>query len=93
MVEGKSRYALVSHFIEKSQFKFAVVKWLPPPSYVYGNPCVVCLRDGDVDRDLLPRLVSILDIDPCGVCIERCDRDACMYVYRTHGLDTNPMFF
>ena len=95
VVKGKSRYGLVQHFIEKpslTDVKFAVVKWLPPASYPYANPCVVFLRDGDVCDEFLPCLLSILDIDACGVCFERCDRLKGLYVCRTHGLDTNPIF-
>ena len=37
-----------------------------------------------------PEKGSIRDIDPCGVCVERCDMEACMHVCRTSGLDTFP---
>ena len=90
VIGGRSFYGLVKHFIERSNStggKFAVVEWLPTPSYPYANnPVVTCLCDGDV-TDGLPAIVSILDIEPCGVGLERCNVESCWYVYRTHGLD------
>ena len=93
MIRGYSRYGVVTHFIEstvQTVEKYAVIDWLPRPTYPYrGNPVVVCLRDNDMCVGL-PLLISIRDIDPCGVCIERCELEGCFYVCRTSGLDTFP---
>lgn len=91
LVGGCSRYALVKDFIERVDGlgdAFAVVEWLSVPSYPYHpNPVVVRLRDDDM-CPVLPCLVSIFDIDPCGVCLSRCEGESCWYVYRTRGIDT-----
>ena len=48
------------------------------------------MRDGD-DRGGLSKIISIRDIDPCGVAVERCDIHNCYYLYRLAGKDTNTM--
>lgn len=91
VVDGRSRYALVSHFIEKSDGegdRYAVVEWLPVPTYPYHpNPLVVFLMDGDPVGVGLSCLLSLEDIEPTGICIERCEVDHGYYVYRMDGLD------
>ena len=90
VIGGRSRYGLIRKFIERadgSGSKFAVVKWLPIPSYPYGNPLIVCIRDGDRIGDL-HSLLDIECIDPCNVGVERSDIESCYYVYRFEGLDT-----
>ena len=95
VIDGMSHYGLVENFVENpclTDMQFAVMQWFACPHYPYENPCVTCLRDDDECHDSLPRLLSIFDIDPCGVCVERRESEKCTYVYRTHGLDTNPIF-
>ena len=93
VIRGYSRHGVVKHFIERidqTGEKYAVIEWLPRPTCPYrDDPVIVRLRDNDMCVGL-PFLVSNRDVDPCGVCIERCDVEACMYVCRTNGLDTFP---
>ena len=93
VVRGHSRYGVVQKFIERCDGRgdqFAVVEWLPRPTYVYGmNPLVVRLRDHDFVHGL-PLLVSICDFEPVGVCLERSEGGRSWFVMRTSGLDTFP---
>ena len=93
IIGGRSYYGLVGEFIERvdgTGLKFAVVSWLPRPSYPYpNNPTVVRLRDVDVCPGL-PGCVSIFDIDPTSVGVSRCDEEGCLYVYRMRGVDPVP---
>ena len=59
------------------------------PSYPYHHRLVTRLVDGDEVGDMCS-VISIMDIDPCGVCFRRCDTDNCWYVSRLEGLDTVP---
>ena len=81
---------LVKEFIERADGSgepLAIVEWLPIPTYPYTHPLIVCVRDGDRVGDL-PVVLAIECIDPCNVCIERCDVESCYYMYRLEGLDT-----
>ena len=93
VVGGRSRYGLIRKLIERvdgSGNQFAVVSWLPIPTYPYGHPLTVCIRDGDRVGDV-HSLLDIECIDPCNVGVERCDNESCYYVYRLEGLDTMGM--
>ena len=95
VINGVSRYGVVQKFIANARLTrdmFAVLTWLAPPSYPYNNPCVVRLKDDDICHEYLPRVISIFDIDPCSVCLERSVVESCFYVLRTHGTDTHPTF-
>ena len=95
VVGGVSRYGVIDAFItreDESGGGYAVVKWLPVPHYPYNHPLVVCLRDGDACGGLLS-VISLTDIDPCGVCVERCDLHTSWYVYRLDGVDTVPFVY
>ena len=88
-----SRYARIRKFIERVDGvggQYAVVEWLPKPTYPYSHPLVVCLQDGDQCGDGLPVLLPLGDIDPCLVMIERDDSEDASYVYRLEGLDVMP---
>lgn len=90
VVGGVSRYGVIKKFIQKADGSgepFAIVEWLPIPTYPYAHPLIVCIRDGDRVGDL-PIVLAIECIDPCNVCVERCDVESCYYMYRLEGLDT-----
>lgn len=90
IVGGVSRYGVVKKFIERvgvEGSQHAIVDWFPFPMYPFDSPLVVCVRDGDPSGPLSP-ILSIRDMDPCGVCVERCDVSHCSYLYRLSGLDT-----
>lgn len=91
VVGGCSRYVLVSNFIERVDGvgePYAVIEWLPVPTYPYlPNPLVVFLGDGNPVGEGLPCLLSLEDIEPTGICIERCEVDQGYYVYRLDGVD------
>ena len=52
-----------------------------------GTPLVVRVRDNALVCQV-PKVVSIFDIDPSRVIIERCDKELCYYMCRIEGLDT-----
>lgn len=87
IVGGRSRYGLVQTFIGNRNKNFALVNWLPVPTYPYGHPLVVFIRDDDPVGDI-PIVLDIDCIDPCGVCVERCDTESGWYLMRLAGLDT-----
>ena len=90
VIGGRSRYGVINKFITRTDGvgeEYAVVTWFPKPFYPYHTPLITCLRDMDPSNDL-GCVMSIRDIDTCGVCISRCDDESCWYVYRLEGVDT-----
>ena len=90
VVGGRSRYGIIRKLIGRvdgSGRQFAVVEWLPVPTYPYHTPLIVCIRDGDRVGDL-PILLDLDSIDPCNVCVEGSEVESCHYMYRLEGLDT-----
>ena len=67
---------------------FAFVDWFRVPDYpMNGTPLVVRVRD-NVAACRAPKIVSMFDIDPSRIIIERCDDETCYYMCRIEGLDT-----
>ena len=88
----RSRYGLIKSFIERvdgEHDKYAIIEWLPIPTYPYSHPLIVLLRDGD-GRGNLSTILPLRDIDPCVVMLERCDLETGTYVIRLDGLDIMP---
>ena len=94
VVNGQSMYGRVIKFFQllccqgdPNNSLFAYIEWLCVPEYPMGDtPLVVRVSDnGPVC--LASSVVSIFDIDPSRIIIERCDDEFAHYVCRIEGLD------
>ena len=96
VVGGRSRYGVVTQFIRVvcpccEINDFAIISWLPPPSYPDGDPLTVRIDITDVDINNIGTsdCISLRDIQPSRVLIEL--DSSHMYVMRMEGLDTLPI--
>lgn len=92
VIDGQSRYARVLRFFscacDSNKGMYAFVEWMCVPDYpMDGTPIVVRLRDAAA-ACTAPQVLSIFDIDPSRVIVERADSENCHYVCRIEGLDT-----
>ena len=69
---------------------YAYVRWFRKTDYPFeGSPLVVRIRDNAPPvSELSQQVVSIFDIDPSRVVVERSDSESCYYMCRIEGLDT-----
>ena len=94
VVDGQSRYGTVlrffSHQCERNTGVYAYVRWFRKTDYPFeGSPLVVRIRDNAPPvSELSQQVVSIFDIDPSRVVVERSDSESCYYMCRIEGLDT-----
>ena len=94
VVGGQSRYGLVSHFFKHmcvhNTGMYAYVHWLNQTDYPFeGTPLVVRIKDNSPPvSDSPQQVISIFDIDPSRIIIERSDTEQCYYMCRIEGLDT-----
>ena len=94
VVDGRSRYGLVSRFFSHScdhnTGSFAIIEWLKKPDYPFmGTPLVVRIRDNSPPVCDSPRsIVSIFDIDPSRIIVDRSDEENSYYMCRIEGFDT-----
>ena len=72
---------------------YAYIRWFNKTDYPFeGTPLVVRIRDNAPPVSDSPlQVVSIFDIDPSRVIIERSDIERCYYMIRIEGLDTISM--
>ena len=76
-----------SHICVNSNGLYAYVQWFNMPDYPFeGTPLVVRVRDNS--QSLGSSVVSIFDIDPSRVILERSDGELCYYMCRLEGFDT-----
>lgn len=92
VIDGQSMYGKVLKFFScacnKNTGVYAFVEWMNVPDYpMSGTPLVVRLRDNAL-ACTAPPVLSIFDIDPSRVIVERSDTEACYYMCRIEGLDT-----
>ena len=88
VIDGQSRYGKVvkffSHICGNIGGMYAYVEWFKKTNYPFeGTPLVVRVRDNS--QPLGDAVVSIFDIDPSRVILERSDRESCYYI---EGIDT-----
>lgn len=94
VINGRSVYGYVESFFTRVCMNdrdiYVHVRWLPRPVYPFLNsPLVVRIPDtGDVPN--IPNFISVYDIDPSRIILERSDIENSWYVYRIEGLDTIP---
>ena len=91
VINGQSMYGKVlkffSHICRENDGLYTYVQWMNKTDYPFeGTPLVV--RVCDNAQTFQPTVMSIFDIDPSRVIIERCDIESCYYVCRIEGLDT-----
>ena len=90
VIDGQSVYGKVvqffMHICGQNKDLYAYVKWLNKTDYPTGTPLVVRVRDNAQRLDA--SIVSIFDIDPSRIIIERCDSESCYYMCRMEGFDT-----
>ena len=88
---GQSVYGRVVKFFEhicpKISGLYAYVEWFNKTDYPTGTPLVVRIQDNSQAADSVV-CISIFDIDPSRVIVERCDKESCYYMCRIEGLDT-----
>ena len=93
VVRGRSVYGKIIKFFERlceseTNGLFAYIEWLRMPHYpMDGTPLIVNVSD-NAPVCFAPTVVSIFDIDPSRVIIERDDGENCYYMCRIEGLDT-----
>lgn len=94
VVDGNSRYGVVQRFFKHicvhNSGLFAYIHWFNKPDYPFeGTPLVVRIQDSSPPVcDSPQQVVSIFDIDPSRVIIERSDTEHSYYMCRIEGLDT-----
>ena len=94
VIRGQSRYGRVLCFFKsicvRSVGMYAYIHWFNKTDYPFeGTPLVVRIRDNSPPCGDSPRqVVSIFDIDPSRVIIERSNVESSYYMYRIEGLDT-----
>ena len=91
VIDGQSRYGKVvkffSHICGNIGGMHAHVEWFKKTDYPFeGTPLVVRVRDNS--QPLGDAVVSIFDIDPSRVMLERSDGESCYYMCRIEGIDT-----
>ena len=91
VIDGQSRYDKVvkffSHICGNIGGLYAYVEWFNKTDYPFKDtPLVVRVRDNS--QPLGDAVVSIFDIDPSRVILERSDRESCYYMCRIEGIDT-----
>ena len=91
VIDGQSVYGnalnFFSHACDKNDGLYAYVEWFNMPDYPFeGTPLVVRVKD--TSQTLGTSCVSIFDIDPSRVILERCDSGMCYYMCRIEGIDT-----
>jgi len=97
VVGGRSMYGLVKKFIRVCCIHlhyrdFAILSWLPPPTYPDNDPLTVKISTLGIDVNNLHH-VSVLplnSIQPSRVLVEIDRRHDCLFVMRMEGLDTLP---
>ncbi len=90
-------YGLVKKFIRVCCIHlhyrdFAILSWLPPPTYPDNDPLTVKISTLGIDVNNLHH-VSVLplnSIQPSRVLVEIDRRHDCLFVMRMEGLDTLP---
>ena len=93
MIGGRSWYGKVVRFFsvlcDRNKNLYAYIQWMNTPDYPFlGTPLVVRVKDDSPHPRQLPNVVSIFDIDPSRVIIERDDVERCYYMCRIEGYDT-----
>ena len=94
VVNGQSQYGLVTHFFSHSCIQntglYAYIHWLKKTDYPFeGTPLVVRIRDDAPAVSNSPQqIVSVFDIDPSRVIVDRSNTEHCYYMCRIEGLDT-----
>ena len=94
VVDGQSRYGIVIHFFKhicvRNDNLYAYIEWLNSTDYPFeGTPLIVRIRDDSAPVGGSPRqIISIFDIDPSRVIVERSDNEECYYMCRIEGIDT-----
>ena len=94
VVDGQSRYGIVLHFFthmcEHNTGMYAYIQWFNQTDYPFeGTPLVVRIKDSAPPVGVLTRqVVSIFDIDPSRVIIDRSLSENSYYMCRIEGLDT-----
>ena len=92
VVKGQSYYGKVIKFMSSvcpnNVGLYAYVDWLGKPEYPFeGTPLVVRVSD-NAQLCSASRVLSIFDIDPSRIILERSDSEHCYWMCRTHDLDT-----
>ena len=92
VIDEQSLYGRVikffSHTCDAQKDLYAYVSWFNKPDYPFeGTPLVVRVKD-DAQPVQSSTVISIFDIDPSRVIIERSDKEGCFYMCRIEGLDT-----
>ena len=93
VVRGQSIYGKVIKFFERlcdsdANSLFAYIEWFHMPEYpMNGTPLIVKVGD-NAPICFASTVISIFDIDPSRVIIERDDGENCYYMCRIEGLDT-----
>ena len=94
VVGGQSRYGLVTHFFSHvcvhNPGSYAFIRWFNSTDYPFeGTPLIVRIRDdAEPVCDSPLEVLSIFDIDPSRIIVERSDVESCYYMCRIEGLDT-----
>ena len=91
-MDGQSVYGKVIKFFKtickNNNDMYAYVEWLGVPDYpMLGLPIVVRVRD-NAPVVVSPSVISIREIDPSRVIIERVETENCYYMCRIEGTDT-----
>ena len=91
VIDGQSVYGnalkFFSHACDNNNGLYAHVQWFNMPDYPFeGTPLVVRIQDNSQTLDT--SVVSIFDIDPSRVILERSDEELCYYMCRIEGFDT-----
>ena len=85
MIQGQSVYGRVikffSHVCAKIDGLYVYVEWFNKTDYPTGTPLVVRIQDNSQAADSVV-CISIFDIDPSRVIVERCDKESCYYMCR-----------
>ena len=92
VARGQSVYGKVvrffSYICEQNNGMYAYIEWFRVPDYpMGGTPSVVRVQDTGVVCNIA-KVMSICDIDPSRVIIERDDNKHCYYMCRIEGIDT-----
>ena len=93
MIDGQSQYGIVTkfftHVCDHNSGMYAYICWLNATDYPFeGTPLVVRIRDTAPPVSSPQQVVSIFDIDPSRIIVERSDTESCYYMCRIEGLDT-----
>ena len=94
-IDGHSIYGLVKQFLRVTCvcprirfYDFAVVTWLPRPTYPDGDPLTVQIDlDMDVNNMIDIDVVSLYDIEPSRITVGHDQQNSCIYMMRLEGLD------